>query len=184
MQPIPRQTEPDRSGATDGSGTTQPQRLAHDAPAGEKKSAALAALLSCLYVGLGQIYNGQFLKGMSLALAPPATALGWLLVRSYGHGGNLILPIAAFAVMAILFLGLWVWSMADAFTTAERINHLHFWPHPAAADAIAGQKVDFMPTGTMPTGTLSGSVANPGTPRIPIQRAARAVQASKPRMLD
>lgn len=69
------------------------------------KSAGLAAVLSALINGLGQIYNGQILKGIVIIVvqaingALTAVLIGWVL-----------LPIV------------WVWAVYDAYRGAERIN--------------------------------------------------------------
>ncbi len=69
------------------------------------KSAGLAAVLSALINGLGQIYNGQILKGIIIIVvqmingALTAILIGWVL-----------LPIV------------WVWAVYDAYRGAEKIN--------------------------------------------------------------
>lgn len=69
------------------------------------KSAGLAAVLSALINGLGQIYNGQILKGIIIIVvqaingALTAVLIGWVL-----------LPIV------------WVWAVHDAYRGAEKIN--------------------------------------------------------------
>lgn len=69
------------------------------------KSAGLAAVLSALINGLGQIYNGQILKGIIIILVQAinglltAVLIGWIL-----------LPIV------------WVWAVYDAYRGAEKIN--------------------------------------------------------------
>jgi TM2 domain-containing membrane protein YozV len=69
------------------------------------KSAGLAAVLSALINGLGQIYNGQILKGIVIIVvqaingALTAVLIGWVL-----------LPIV------------WVWAVYDAYRGAEKIN--------------------------------------------------------------
>jgi len=72
---------------------------------GQQKSSGIAALLSFLWPGAGQIYNGQIGKGILLVL----------------------LQIVNFILMFVLigfvtgFL-LWVYGIYDAYHTAERIN--------------------------------------------------------------
>lgn len=69
------------------------------------KSAGLAAVLSALINGLGQIYNGQILKGIIIIVvqiingALTAILIGWILI-----------PIV------------WVWAVYDAYRGAEKIN--------------------------------------------------------------
>jgi len=69
------------------------------------KSPGVAVLLSFLLAGLGQIYNGQIGKGLLFMIAYLCSlGLMWVLI------GFIIAPI------------LWIWSMVDAYKTAERIN--------------------------------------------------------------
>jgi TM2 domain-containing membrane protein YozV len=69
------------------------------------KSAGLAAVLSFFISGLGQIYNGQILKGLVIIVvqlingALTTILIGWI-------------PLAI----------VWVWAIVDAYREAERIN--------------------------------------------------------------
>ena len=69
------------------------------------KNPGVAAVLSFFFCGLGQIYNGQILKGIILLIC---YAISWLLM--YILIGFIIVPI------------LWIWGMYDAYRSAERIN--------------------------------------------------------------
>lgn len=71
-----------------------------------EKNPTLALILSFLISGLGQIYNGNVLKGIIL------------LILVY----FLILTI----IGAIFGVILWVYGMYDAYTTAKRINEEEF----------------------------------------------------------
>ncbi len=79
----------------------------------EEKNPTLAAILSFFIVGLGQIYNGQIMKGIILFLA---------------HGG---MWVVAFLLSIVYFIGcflmpipliIYIYSIYDAYKTAERIN--------------------------------------------------------------
>jgi TM2 domain-containing membrane protein YozV len=74
-------------------------------PAGFK-NAGLAAVLSFFFMGLGQIYNGQFAKGIAFIIA---YAISWLLV-AVGIG-MITTPILFF------------YGMYDAYKSAEKINY-------------------------------------------------------------
>ena len=69
------------------------------------KSAGLAAVLSFFISGLGQIYNGQILKGLIIIVvqiingALTTILIGWI-------------PLAI----------VWVWAIIDAYREAEKIN--------------------------------------------------------------
>lgn len=69
------------------------------------KNSGVAAVLSFFICGLGQIYNGQILKGLIMM---GCYFIAWLLV--YVLIGFIIVPI------------LWIWGMYDAYQTAERMN--------------------------------------------------------------
>ena len=69
------------------------------------KSAGLAAVLSFFISGLGQIYNGQILKGLVI-----------LVVQIIN--GALTTILIGWISLAIV----WVWAIIDAYREAERIN--------------------------------------------------------------
>ncbi|HKN01550.1 MAG TPA: zinc-ribbon domain-containing protein [Candidatus Binataceae bacterium] len=71
----------------------------------ELKSPGLAAVLSFLWCGLGQIYNGQIGKGIVVMVVYAISAFMIHLLI-----GLLTTPV------------LWIWGMVDAYRTAERIN--------------------------------------------------------------
>ncbi|MDR0767068.1 MAG: zinc-ribbon domain-containing protein [Methanosarcinales archaeon] len=66
---------------------------------GKEKSTFFALILSFFMSGLGQVYNGNFWKGVGFMIA---ATLGWLLI--------------------IPGLVIWIWNMYDAYTDAEKIN--------------------------------------------------------------
>ena len=69
------------------------------------RSPILAAVLSLIVAGLGQIYNGQVTKGVLLIVAQlintalTVVLIGWILITIVG-----------------------LWSIIDAYVTAERNN--------------------------------------------------------------
>lgn len=69
------------------------------------KSAGAAAVLSFLWCGLGQIYNGQIGKGVLMMVV---YVISFLLI--FVLIGIITTPI------------LWIWGMVDAYKTAERLN--------------------------------------------------------------
>lgn len=74
-------------------------------PPGKLKSPGLAAVLSFLILGLGQIYNGQIAKGLLLLLAAMIS-------------GVLMLILIGF----IFWIVIWLYAIYDAYNTAQRIN--------------------------------------------------------------
>jgi TM2 domain-containing membrane protein YozV len=69
------------------------------------KSPGLAAVLSFFFSGLGQIYNGQILKGLIFLVA---YSFSWLMM--WIVIGFITTPI------------LWIWGMVDAYHVAQKIN--------------------------------------------------------------
>jgi TM2 domain-containing membrane protein YozV len=69
------------------------------------RNAGLAAVLSFLWTGLGQVYNGQIMKGVLLAVfqAINVALMGAVI-------GCFTWPIV------------WIFGMYDAYRTAERLN--------------------------------------------------------------
>jgi TM2 domain-containing membrane protein YozV len=77
-----------------------------------EKSPALALVLSFLFAGLGQIYNDQIKKGV------------WIIIA---HAISLVLiPVLVGIVTTPV---IWIWSMIDAYKTAERINRGELLPN-------------------------------------------------------
>jgi TM2 domain-containing membrane protein YozV len=70
-----------------------------------KKNEGLAAVLSLIFVGLGQIYNGQIGKGILFII------LGFIFIL-------LTLVLIGF----LLYFVLWVFNIYDAYETAKKIN--------------------------------------------------------------
>ena len=69
------------------------------------KSPGPAAVLSFFFCGLGQIYNGQILKGRIFLVA---YAISWW---------SMLLVIGFFTTPV-----LWIWGMVDAYRKAQQIN--------------------------------------------------------------
>jgi TM2 domain-containing membrane protein YozV/ribosomal protein L40E len=88
-------------------GYTQPQQV----PYVEKKNEGLAAILSFLFIGLGQIYNGQVGKGILMLVV------------------GVVFAMLVFVLIGIpLYLILWVYGIYDAYNTAKQINAGTFRP--------------------------------------------------------
>lgn len=75
------------------------------------KNPGIAAVLSFFWTGVGQIYNGQILKGLLLIVLQAVNAmLMWVLI------GFITYPIV------------WIWGIYDAYKTAERKNRgTEYW---------------------------------------------------------
>jgi TM2 domain-containing membrane protein YozV len=71
----------------------------------ERKSEGIAAIASFLFVGLGQIYNGQIGKGIAFIVLGVVFVLMFLILIG--------IP---------LYLLLWAYNIYDAYNTAKQIN--------------------------------------------------------------
>lgn len=71
----------------------------------ERKSPGLAAVLSVIFIGLGQIYNGQIGKG-----------IGFLII------GIVFVALMIVLIGFILYPLFWIYNIYDAYKTAENMN--------------------------------------------------------------
>jgi TM2 domain-containing membrane protein YozV len=71
----------------------------------KEKSPELAALLSFLIVGVGQIYNGQVGKGVIILIAAVISGVLWTI-----------------GIGVIFSIIIWIYAIYDAYTTAKKIN--------------------------------------------------------------
>lgn len=69
------------------------------------KSPGVAAVLSVVWGGLGQIYNGQIGKGLGIMVFQII---------------NVVLTVVLIGYL--LFAIVWIWNIYDAYSTAEAIN--------------------------------------------------------------
>jgi TM2 domain-containing membrane protein YozV len=69
------------------------------------KNPGIAAIASFLFVGLGQIYNGEFAKGLVLIIIQVINVM-------------LLFVLIGFLTYPIV----WVYGIYDAYKTAEKIN--------------------------------------------------------------
>jgi hypothetical protein len=79
----------------------------------------VALILSSVFLGLGQFYNRQPLKGALFLVV--GVVLSWLVVwtiptdpTALAHGG------AAPFVLLLVLLAIWFWSLVDAWREAGR----------------------------------------------------------------
>ncbi len=71
----------------------------------ERKNEGVAAVLSFVFVGLGQVYNGEIGKGIAFLI------IGVILVFSM-----------IFLIGFILYPIFWIYNIYDAYNTAKSIN--------------------------------------------------------------
>jgi len=95
----------------------------------EKHNPGIAAVLSFIFSGLGQIYNGQIKKGLFviflsclsiIILVIGAILIGFWLFGKMIFVGQLVWGIAIFAVGLLLICILGIWSILDAYNVAKR----------------------------------------------------------------
>lgn len=86
-------------------GVRQMGSAPYQQPAYEQKNPGLAAVLSALWVGIGQIYNGQIAKGLLLIV------------------GYIISIILIFVFIGMITTPIiWIFGIYDAYNTAKKIN--------------------------------------------------------------
>lgn len=86
-------------------GVRQPGATTYQQPVYHLKNPGAAAVLSAFWVGLGQIYNGEIVKGIILMVAYTISVLLIYLII-----GIVTTPI------------LWIFGIYDAYNTAKKIN--------------------------------------------------------------
>ena len=92
-------------------------------------NAGLAAVFSFVFNGLGQLYNGQILKGLviiflsaisMLVLIMGSIFLGYWLLGKIMFGKGLILGLALFLTGLVSICVLGIYSILDAYRTAAK----------------------------------------------------------------
>lgn len=97
----------------------QPQNYGIDRVGTYKmKKESLSAILSFLVMGLGQIYNGQILKGLVMFLTIPIIGVTYIFVMTLYTETVLVLGI----VLAGLGLFVWIYGVKDAYLKAKTYN--------------------------------------------------------------
>lgn len=69
------------------------------------KNEGIAAVLSFIFIGLGQIYNGQIAKGILFLVV-----------------GIIFAVLIIFLIGIILYPVFWIYNIYDAYSTAKKIN--------------------------------------------------------------
>lgn len=86
-----------------------------------KKRAWLAALLSFIFPGLGQIYNGRILRGIFMAIMYTIVLVlmaATTIIAVYYYGMIGLVCILGFIIPVFM----WLWSIYDAYKKAKKIN--------------------------------------------------------------
>jgi len=82
----------------------------------------IGGLISGLFIGLGQLYNGQIKKAIILSVAHVA---GWAVIVVAYVLLSIVTPgIGAIVCLPALLipLSIWAYALYDAYVTAEKIN--------------------------------------------------------------
>ncbi len=86
-------------------GVRQPGSATYQQSVQPQKNPGIAAVLSALFVGLGQIYNGEILKGI-------------ILIIVYSISVVLMFVFIGFITTPLL----WIFGVYDAYNSAKKIN--------------------------------------------------------------
>ena len=90
------------------------------------KSPGIAAILSLLWVGLGQVYVGKVARGLLLMLAVILLSLPSTLILFAGVYMNDFDAVTAALIVAIVliatYIAVWVWNIFDAYKLANEYN--------------------------------------------------------------
>lgn len=101
--------------------------VTHASPSGSTSHPGLAAVLSLLWPGLGQLYNRQIIKGLILIFGLPLLGkigLGYAFFGAYEALGDLRylgLLLAGLLILAAT-AAIWIYASVDAYRTAQRHN--------------------------------------------------------------
>ena len=93
----------------------------------EKKSSGVAAIASFFIPGLGQIYNGQILKGILFIILCGFLILLGIIMITFGMlaaigTGNVFAGSPIILIGIILYPIFWMYNIYDAYNTAERTH--------------------------------------------------------------
>lgn len=84
---------------------------------------SVAWLLSFLWTGAGQIYNGQLVKGICMLIGGLVISIPMFWVKSMWNSISSVCGTQEYLLMTFLVLAhtaLWVWSQIDAYGTAKK----------------------------------------------------------------
>ena len=88
-------------------------------PARRRKSWLIAVTLSGLFPGLGQLYNGDPLRGLAFAVAGALTAFGpWNPLAVEIDLDDPVAGLRNVLLSSLPFLGIALWSVVDAWRRA------------------------------------------------------------------
>lgn len=80
----------------------------------EKRNPWIAAALSFLVWGTGQIYNGKIQKGMALLLCDVVLSASYIAMAFMQISSNIVIDAFNLIVLTI-FTIVWLWNILDAY---------------------------------------------------------------------
>ena len=87
------------------------------------KSAGLAAILSFLFTGLGQVYLGKITRGICfiiVGIAISSVMFAIMLPLAMAGSGGAFIPMVAAAIVSAV---IWIYNVFDAYTLANEYNN-------------------------------------------------------------
>ncbi|WP_400208947.1 zinc ribbon domain-containing protein [Candidatus Methanomassiliicoccus intestinalis] len=87
------------------------------------KSAGLAAILSFLFTGLGQVYLGKITRGICfiiIGIAISSVMFAIMLPLAMAGSGGAFIPMVVAAIVSAV---VWIYNVFDAYTLAEEYNN-------------------------------------------------------------
>jgi TM2 domain-containing membrane protein YozV len=81
-----------------------------------EKSSGVAAVLSFLWAGLGQLYVGKIAFGLVLLLLYPFVLVFGAIVLVFALG------IFGILIFLVLWLAIWIWNVFNAYNLANEYN--------------------------------------------------------------
>ena len=88
-----------------------------------EKSTGIAAILSILWAGLGQIYVGRIGRGLALMFAHLMLIIaGGFFVLAGGLFGGIGGAVGGGMIFLVLLVVLWAWNVFDAYKQANNYN--------------------------------------------------------------
>lgn len=95
----------------------------------EAKNPGLAAVLSFVFNGLGQLYNGQIIKGLAIIFISTLNMLifmagsiliGFWMLNKVIFAGQLVVGLALFCIGLVFICILGIYSIFDAYGVASQ----------------------------------------------------------------
>lgn len=94
----------------------------------QRREPVLAGILSFLFIGLGQAYNGQRPKGYIFFGSMPALVVIYFILHALFNepmpqkGEELTFSSPSYLIVSIAYFFLWLFNIYDAYQSANKIN--------------------------------------------------------------